>query len=202
MSLEPDAKRRDAWFFNWRRHNADWRYRAAFSQEVDESERAAPTMRQPRGFDQFAALALDRTAAVMLGEALDNGFVHIVTPDARQTKPNRKMFGFRARAASIEQAISDGFQMADEVGEMPVDIVDVVDGWNLAAILQKPHEAANAADIIRAFELVRAVTPAAAPMSREAIDNRVVHTDHRDAASIEPQQKMTRGAAVTAKRRL
>jgi hypothetical protein len=171
-------------------------------QEVDESERAAPTMRQPGGFDQFAALALDRTAAIMLGEALDNGVIHIAPSNARQTKPNRKMLGLRAIPASNDQTIPDGFQMACEVGEMRVDIFDVDVDWNVSAVLQKTNEAANAADIIQAFELVRAVTPTAAPMSREAIDNRIVHTDHGDAASIEPQQKMTRGAAVTVKRRL
>jgi hypothetical protein len=92
--------------------------------------------------------------------------------------------------------------MAGEVGEMHVDIFDVDVDWNVAAILQKADESTNAGEIPRGSECARPVTTASTPMPCEAIDNRFIHADHWNAASVEPQQKMTRGAAVTVKRRL
>jgi hypothetical protein len=201
MSFEPHAKRRKARLFNSKRHDGSRWYCAALAQEVDEPERAAPPMRRPRGFNQLAALATDWTAAVMPRESLDDGVVHIAPSDAGQTKPSRKMLGFGAIAAPTLQTISDGFEMVGETCEMAVDAFDIGNDWDVAPVLQKADETANAGEILRGLEFARAVAAAATAMSREVIDSCFIHAGDWDAASVEPKQEMTCGAAVTGKRR-
>ncbi|HEY8137030.1 MAG TPA: hypothetical protein VIF61_04260 [Methylocystis sp.] len=86
--------------------------------------------------------------------------------------------------------------MTREIGEMRVDTFDVFDDLDLAALLQKADEATDAAEIRRRFELARSVTTASTAMSRETFDDRFIDAAQRDAALLEPRQKMTRGALV------
>lgn len=165
-------------------------------QEVDEPARSTSATCGSRAFRQYAALATERAAAIVLGEAVDHGLVHVAPSDARETKPARKMLSLRAVTALADNAISHDLEMMREGREMRGDVIDILGDWNIAAILQEADETANAADIDRATELAAAVTRAATSVPCETIDNRVVRAGRRNAAAIEPKQEVSCRAAV------
>src|SRR5260370_27075856 len=127
MPPEPGTKRGEAWVFNRPRHNAGRKDRTALSQEADEPARPTPTVCRPCAFHQHAALATDRTAAIMLGETVNYDLVHIAPSDARQTKPACKMLGFRTVPALALKAVPHALEMVRERGEMRGNAFEVID---------------------------------------------------------------------------
>jgi hypothetical protein len=99
VPLQPDAIRGEKRIFSRFRNAPNRKDDTVFSQETDETLRSPSTVREPCPSRQYAALAADRTAAVMLGEPLENDVVDIAPTNPRQTKPVGEMFGFSAVSA-------------------------------------------------------------------------------------------------------
>ena len=93
--------------------------------------------------------------------------------------------------ALSNKTVPDGLKMGCEVDKIPVNVIDIGNDRDIAAILQKPHKAPNAADIVADPECGSAIAAAVTPMSREAIDAQTVHAGYWNALSAEPEQKVT-----------
>ena len=64
------------------------------------------------------------------------------------------MFGLRAVAALADKTIPHGLEVMSERSEMRGDVFDVLDHWDIAAVLEKANETADAADVVGLAERV------------------------------------------------
>jgi hypothetical protein len=149
-----------------------------------------------RGLHQLAAFATDGTAAIVPGEALDNGVIHVAPADAGQAQPACEVPGLRVVALLADETVADGLEMSSEGGEMLSDALDIIDDGNVAAILQEAYETADAADILRADKRARAVAGAVATVPGEASNHRVVDGCQRNASTLDPREEVACRAAV------
>ena len=96
------------------------------------------------------------------------------------------MLGFRVVTALADKTISHGVEMVSKRRKMRADVFDVVDDSDIASILEKAHESADATHILRTGELLWAVTRAAAAVTCEATYDRIVHAGQGNTTSREP----------------
>src|SRR5258708_10994149 len=106
------------------------------------------------------------------------------------------MFSLRAVTTLADKTIAHGLEVMSEGCEMRGDVFHAINHWDVAAALEKADETADAADVVRVAERGRAVMRAATPVPRETIDNRVVHAGDGNATSVEPNQEVSRHAAL------
>jgi hypothetical protein len=106
------------------------------------------------------------------------------------------MLGLREEATLSAKVVAHGVEAVGERGKMRSNAREVVNDRDIAAILEKANKLPNAAEIGRPPECARAVPRTATPMPCETADNRLIHTDERNATSLQPKQEMPRCAAV------
>jgi hypothetical protein len=80
--------------------------------------------------------------------------------------------------------------------QIGTDILDTIRDGNIAAVFEEADKPPHAAEIDRITKLRATITRTAALVLREPSDGCSIHAGEREAATAEPVQEMTGGAAV------